>query len=283
MLKTTSGKPKESLSSISPAGRVRSHLQGGVRRATRAAALQCAARPRPRDPGPEPPVSGRGGVCVPQLSVPPRSWGMVPDTAQPSALAVVLTVGPHRALRGDLHGATGYGWILSVSATPSSCQLFFPSPSCARPRVTVSSTPPQCPSPRPSPGWPLEFPSGVPSSNSSPLDHSASNDKRDVEKMQTRARRGRPAAPKGLRCTLNNTQGLAWPTGPAPACLARPPPPALTAWSHWPFQSSDRPSSYPWHFITWPLVSRLSTAGARGLTAWPEDSSPSLCREPALS
>lgn len=116
-----------------------------------------------------------------------------------------------------------------------------------------------------------------------PLDHSASNDKRDVEKMQTRARRGRPAAPKGLRCTLNNTQGLAWPTGPAPACLARPPPPALTAWSHWPFQSSDRPSSYPWHFITWPLVSRLGTAGARGLTAWPEDSSPSLCREPALS
>lgn len=223
MLKTTSGKPKESLSSISLAGRVRSHLQGGVRRATRAAALQCAARPRPSDPGPEPPVSGRGGVCVPQLSVPPRSWGMVPDTAQPSALAVVLTVGPHRALRGDLHGATGYGWILSMSATPSSCQLFFPSPSCARPRVTVSSTPPQCPSPRPSPGRPLEFPGGVPSSNSSPLDHSASNDKRDVEKMQTRARRGRPAAPKGLRCAHlahGACPGLPRsPAAPRPHCL----------------------------------------------------------------
>lgn len=81
-------------------------------------AERCCTSPQHSDPTPSRPQ------VFPLVSVspsfllapaPPHSWGMVPDTAQPSVLAVVSTVGRHRNLCANLHGATWCGCVLAVS------------------------------------------------------------------------------------------------------------------------------------------------------------------------
>lgn len=77
MLKTTSGKPKESLSATSLSGHLRSYLQGGRRRASEQPRWGGQHVPGAATPPPSLPLASGAGSARPSFLFPraPGEWG----------------------------------------------------------------------------------------------------------------------------------------------------------------------------------------------------------------